>query len=126
MQFVRVIPFLIVLAVVLASGLRPEPIPQLFNQQDKLHHLLGFAAFAFTMRLAFPRLHFGWTLLVSVLAAFSIEIAQGALPHRTPSWGDMLANLLGVFCGWAVSVPAAMWLRRRQQRLPGAEAVTPA
>src|SRR5690606_34300453 len=103
----------------------PEPVPQLFDQQDKLHHLLGFAAFAFTLRLAFPRMHFVWTLLISVVAALTIEIGQGMLPHRTPSMGDMLANMLGVLCGWMASMPVRAWLRRRQDSLLVDEVVAP-
>ncbi|MBF6623433.1 MAG: VanZ family protein, partial [Pseudomonas stutzeri] len=56
MRFLRFLPFLAVAVVILYAGLKPEPVPQAFDQQDKLHHLLGFAALAFSMRLAFPRL----------------------------------------------------------------------
>ena len=69
MPYMRMLPFLIVLAVVLFNGLKPEPVPQLFDQQDKLHHLLGFAALAFTLRLAFPR----------------VGLAGGSTPPPPPS-----------------------------------------
>ncbi|AOE83174.1 hypothetical protein THL1_626 [Pseudomonas sp. TCU-HL1] len=112
MRYLRALPFFVVLAVVLFSGLKPEPVPQVFDQQDKLHHLLGFAAFAFTLRLAFPRPHFIWLLLASLGAALVIELGQGLLPHRTPSVGDMLANGLGVLAGWVSSLLVQGWLWR--------------
>nr|WP_272888749.1 VanZ family protein [Stutzerimonas stutzeri] len=109
----RAVPFLIVLAVVLFNGLKPEPVPQLFDQQDKLHHLLGFAALAFTLRLAFPRGSFLWGLLLTVAAALLIEMGQGFLPNRMASRWDMLANVLGVLLGWGCSLLAQGWLRQR-------------
>ncbi len=113
MPYMRMLPFLIVLAVVLFNGLKPEPVPQLFDQQDKLHHLLGFAALAFTLRLAFPRVPFLWGLGLTAIAALSIEIGQGMLPYRTASRWDMLANVLGVLLGWGCSVVAQGWWRQR-------------
>lgn len=104
LQYLRIVPFLVVLAVILCVGLKPEPVPQMFDQQDKLHHLLGFAAFYFTLRLAVPRVHFIWLITVSLAAALLVEYGQSLLPHRTASSGDMLANALGVFMGWACSV----------------------
>lgn len=116
MSYLRVLPFLIVLAVVLASGLRPEPVPQFFDQQDKLHHLLGFAALAFTLRLAFARLSFLWGSGFAVAAALLIELAQSLLPHRMASRWDMLANVLGVLLGWGCSLLVQGWLRLRAEQ----------
>lgn len=116
MSYLRVLPFMIVLAVVLASGLRPEPVPQLFDQQDKLHHLLGFAALAFTLRLAFARLSFLWGFGFAVAAALLIELAQSLLPHRMASRWDMLANVLGVLLGWGCSLLVQGWLRLRAEQ----------
>ncbi|MBE7376483.1 VanZ family protein [Pseudomonas lopnurensis] len=113
MPYLRAVPFLIVLAIVLFNGLKPEPVPQLFVQQDKLHHLLGFAALAFTLRLAFARVPFLWGLSLTVAAALLIELGQGFLPGRTASRWDMLANVLGVLLGWGCSLLMEKWLRQR-------------
>lgn len=112
LYFLRVVPFVAVLAVILFSGLKPDPVPQLFDQQDKLHHLLGFAALMFTLRLAFPRWRLLWAVLVSLSAALAIEVAQGLQPHRTASAGDMLANALGVLLGWGCAQLAFFWYLR--------------
>lgn len=102
-HYIRTLPFIAVLAVILFSGLKPDPVPQLFDQQDKLHHMLGFAALAFTLRLAFPRWALGWLLGTSLLAALLIEVGQSLQPQRTASPADMLANTLGVLLGWGCS-----------------------
>jgi VanZ family protein len=113
MNNLRYLPFLAVLVVILFTGLRPDPIPQAFDQQDKLHHLLGFAALMFTMRLAFPQWRLLWAVVLSLAAALMIEVAQGLLPSRQASPGDMLANTLGVLVGWASSSLAYRWYLRR-------------
>lgn len=113
MNNLRYLPFLAVLAVILFTGLRPDPIPQAFDQQDKLHHLLGFAALMFTMRMAFAQRQLFWTVVLSLAAALLIEIAQGMLPSRQSSMGDMLANTMGVLLGWAGSTLVYRWYLRR-------------
>lgn len=109
----RALPFIVVLGVILFSGLRPEPVPQVFNQQDKLHHMLGFAALTFTLRLAFPQWRVVWTILASLGAALLIEVGQSFLPNRQASPGDMLANAAGVLLGWGCSHLAYLWYLRR-------------
>jgi len=113
MNYLRALPFIAVLAVILFSGLRPEPVPQVFEQQDKLHHLLGFAALMFTLRLAFPQWRVRWAIAASLAAAVLIELAQSLLPNRWASLGDMLANTLGVLLGWGCSHLAYQWYLRR-------------
>lgn len=113
MNCLRALPFIVVLGVILFSGLRPEPVPQVFDQQDKLHHMLGFAAMIFTLRLAFPQWRVVWTLLTCLSAALLIEIGQSFLPNRQASPGDMLANTLGVLLGWGCSHLAYLWYLRR-------------
>lgn len=122
MRYLRVVPFLAVLAVILFTGLKPEPIPQAFDQQDKLHHLLGFAAFAFTLRLGFPRWRLGWALMFALGVALLIEVAQGYQPHRDASAGDMLANTLGVLLGVGCAVLARHCLRFVTKPAPRTEA----
>lgn len=101
-----------VLAVILFTGLKPEPVPQLFSQQDKLHHMLGFAALAFSLRLAFPRWRIGGLVCVSLAAALLIELGQGLQPQRTASLTDMLANTLGVLIGLGCSQLLRHWHAR--------------
>ena len=108
-RFARVLPFIVVVAGLLGSGLRAGPVAQMFQQQDKVHHVLGFFAFAFTLRLAFPRLHVAGLIALSVSVALLIELGQMLLPDRTASLADMAANLLGVGLGWAGANAAQGW-----------------
>ena len=97
----RRLPFVAVSLVLLLAGFDPQPVPELFRHQDKLHHLAGFAALLFTARIAFPRVPGVWLVTASLAAALAIEVGQGGLPERSASLGDMLANTLGVLLGWA-------------------------
>lgn len=112
-RHLRLVPFLAVTAVILYAGLRPEPVPQAFDQQDKLHHMLGFAAYAFALNLAFPRWRAVYGLLMGLALALSIELAQGLQPHRDASLADMAANTVGVLLGWV----CWLWVRGGLQRL---------
>ena len=113
MNYLRLLPFIAVMAIIIFSGLRPEPVPQVFDQQDKLHHMLGFAALMFSLRLAFPHWRLFWSIAASLSVAFLIEMGQEFLPNREPSFGDMLANTLGVLLGWGCSSLAYQWYLRR-------------
>lgn len=112
MRFLRFLPFLAVAVVILYAGLKPEPVPQAFDQQDKLHHLLGFAALAFSMRLAFPRLRLLWVIVLCLALAVLVEVGQSYYPHRVASIADMVANALGVAVGVACSLVAQRALGR--------------
>ncbi|MGE6659763.1 VanZ family protein [Pseudomonas sp. NPDC077408] len=115
MRYWRFLPLLVVTAILLYAGLRPDPVPQVFDQQDKLHHLLGFAALAFSMRLALPRWSVVWIFSLCLATAVLIELAQGYQPHRFASLADMVANTLGVGAG-VVSSGAWRGICRRWAR----------
>ena len=118
-RFALVLTFIVVVAVLLGSGLRAEPVAQMVQQQDKMHHVLGFFAFAFTLRLAFPRLQVAGLIALSVSVALLIELGQLLLPDRTASLADMTANLLGVGLGWAASKAAQGWWQGHAARGDG-------
>lgn len=81
--------------------LRPESPPQLFDESDKVLHLLAFACLALTARQAFQRLP-GWLLWLLLLAlAPLLEWLQHYLqPIRQFSELDIAANQLGVMLAW--------------------------
>jgi len=94
--------FFVILLVLCFAGLRGEPVPQVFDGEDKLHHWAGFACLTLSAYLAFPRTRLFWLLLWPLLGSMVIELGQSLLPLRTASWGDMLANALGVSSGMLV------------------------
>ena len=101
--WLRALLFLAVCAGLLFTGLRARPIPQVFAQEDKLHHFIGFFALAFSCRLAFLHVRLLWLAIGCVLEGLLIEYAQALLPLRTASFYDALANTAGVALGLAVA-----------------------
>lgn len=101
--WLRALLFLAVCAGLLFTGLHNRPIPQVFAQEDKLHHFIGFFALAFSCRLAFLHIRLVWLAIGCVLAGLLIEYAQALLPLRTASFYDALANTAGVTLGLAVA-----------------------
>jgi VanZ family protein len=108
----RFLPMVAVLAVLLLTGLGMDP-GRVFPHQDKLHHLLGFFAFAVALRVAFPKLHFIGLMSASAAAALLIELGQALQPDRTPSVADVGASLIGALLGWGSSRSILEWLRNR-------------
>lgn len=99
---VRAWPVGVVLASLVVVGLSPSPLPQWFEGQDKLHHVVGLLVFAVTLRAAFSRLSWRGFWIACVVASGSIELAQALLPARTPSMEDLGASLAGAALGWWV------------------------
>lgn len=114
MNQLRALPFIIVLGIIVFSGLRPEPVPQVFDDQDKLHHMCAFAAMMFTLRLAFPQWRAFWAVAFSLTAGLLIEFGQSFLPNRTASAADMVANSVGILLGWACWHLVNRWYLRQR------------
>lgn len=96
---------------------RPESPPELFEQSDKVMHLLAFGGLALSARLAFTR--FSGLLLwpVLLLLAPVLEYSQHYFqPVREFSYGDMLANTLGVLLAllswWVLCGLYRLWRAR--------------
>ena len=106
--WLRGLVFATVTVILLFAGLRPQPIPELFAEEDKLHHWIGFLVFACSCRLAFPNVKFRWIAVGCLLTGVLIEAAQGLMPLRTASPYDMLANTVGVLMGLLIS---RYWVR---------------
>jgi len=76
---------------------RATPPQQLFQESDKVAHLIAFAALSFTGRLAFKHAssYLYWSVMIGL--AFSMEYLQGLLQaSRYSSIEDAIANALGV------------------------------
>jgi VanZ family protein len=115
-RLISMLVFFLTLVVILYTGLRSEPVPQAFEYQDLIHHLAAFAVLVCSARLAFPDTHAFWTVLYCLLFALMIELTQGLLPLRTPSVGDMAANIVGVLAGLALALQAKRLQLQRQAR----------
>ncbi len=108
----------IVCTVVLLYGLfRPEQPPKLFENSDKLMHLIAFGGFSLAARLAFLRTP-GWLLWGGLLlcAPFSEWLQHQLQPTRQFSLFDIYANLIGVVLAalswWLLSLLYKRWVAR--------------
>jgi len=78
--------------------LKAAPPQQLFQDSDKVAHLIAFAALSFTGRLAFKQASSYLYWSVMIVLAFSMEYLQGILQEtRYSSIEDAIANAVGVF-----------------------------
>ncbi len=101
--WLRAIFFIVVSAGLLFTGLRSQPIPQIFAQEDKVHHFIGFMVLSFSCRFAFLQVKPYWIALGCLLAGLSIEYAQIFFPQRTASLFDAVANACGVLTGLLIA-----------------------
>jgi VanZ family protein len=112
--------FWICVLAILAMSLMP-PVPQMpTTGWDKSNHMLGFAVLMLLGRSAYP----GRTVfLVAGLLAYGalIELLQSFTPTRFAEWGDLLADGLGLFAGWALGQTMAWLLARRLAPRPSDE-----
>jgi VanZ family protein len=123
-RILRVLPklsFFVVLLVLCFAGMRGEPVPEVFENQDKLHHWAGFFCLTVSAFLAFPRIRLIWLLLWPLVGSMLIELEQSLLPLRTASLGDMVANALGVLCGLVIVLS---WRGYQGRKLKKASLVT--
>lgn len=85
---------------------------------DKLAHLLGYAALAGLLRLAWPQRGHGLLWLLAFLYGVMIECLQSLLPWRGFEWLDMVANGVGAALGLALAA-AGLELIKRLGSHPG-------
>lgn len=99
MRYALRVAFVLVFGFLLYAGLRQNPVPELFHEEDKFYHLLGFAAFIACARLAFPRGAWWWQAAGALALGGAIELLQNLQPARTGSIWDFLFDALGVGLG---------------------------
>ena len=100
---------------ILGLALMP-PVPQMpTTGWDKSNHMLGFAVLMLLGRWAYP----GRMLsIVFGLLAYgaTIELLQSLTPSRSAEWGDLLADAIGLFVGWAGGQTMTWLLAQRAVR----------
>ena len=117
----RLFLFIISLALLLYGLFRPEQPPALFNNSDKLWHLLGFGAVSLAARLAFIRTP-AWLVwgILALFAPLSEWLQHWLQPTRQFSWNDVYANLAGVVLAaigwWVLSQLYKHWQTRQTRQ----------
>ena len=92
--------FVVVVAAVAYGLFRPEPPPMVFEQSDKVGHVLAFLGLSVSARWVFWRANAYLFWSVMLLLAPLLEYLQGVLrPSRFFSIEDGYANMLGVAVG---------------------------
>lgn len=78
---------------------------QIFDWQDKLHHLLAYAVLFWFLLGAYGKQQKIWKLGVC-LAVFSglIEIAQSYTGHRQAELMDLMANIAGILLAYLLYI----------------------
>jgi len=92
-----------VIAVLIGSLTPATEMPDI-GVSDKIQHFGAYAALAFTAALGWSRgPMFGVMIAGVVVAGPAIEVLQMIVPGRSASWGDVVADLVGVAIGLALA-----------------------
>jgi VanZ family protein len=75
---------------------------------DKTYHVLAYFCLVFPLSLSRPSLTI-WVALSVMVYSGSIEFGQ-YLFYREPSWGDFIANGIGVIFGAAFARQMGLWI----------------
>jgi VanZ family protein len=77
---------------------------------DKAYHVLAYFCLALPFPILRPRLTI-WVALGITAYSGSIELVQ-YLVGRQPSWGDFIANGIGIIFGAAIARQMGLWICR--------------
>ena len=93
----RVTFWCLLTVVAILSMVSLQSAQQLFDWQDKLHHILAYAVLFWFLLGAYGQQQTIWKLGI-LLAIFSglIEIAQSYTGYRQAEFMDLLANITGI------------------------------
>lgn len=76
---------------------KPPPMPGFFLSWDKAQHFIAYAGLMWWFRQAFEP-QWRWVVFLTILG-IALEGIQGVTDTRHFSYGDMVANAIGVFGG---------------------------
>ncbi|NQT23923.1 VanZ family protein [candidate division KSB1 bacterium] len=100
------------------SSIHSLTVPDLgFQVQDKFYHACEFAVFGFLLRRSASAFSFStstlWKLsaLIGIVYAGLDEIHQYFVPGRYADWGDLVADIVGIFLG---IVAFRVWMRYKK------------
>lgn len=84
--------FLVLMALMLAPGGTVDSGGLIW---DKAAHFIAFGLILWSLGVLFRRLPRTWAALLAIAIGAGGEVVQGYI-GRDPSWGDLLADALGV------------------------------
>ena len=94
-SFLRLVGAALLLALL---GLMLAPGATIESEQliwDKAAHFIAFGLILWSLGVLFRRIPRTWAALLAIALGAAVEVLQGFV-GRDPSWGDLLADALGV------------------------------
>ncbi len=101
LRLVGAVVLLVLIALMLAPGGMIDTGGLIW---DKAAHFIAFGLILWSLGVLFRRLPRTWAALLAIALGAAVEVVQGYV-GRDPSWGDLLADVLGVATAlliWAV------------------------
>ena len=92
---------LFILAAITVLSLSPlKELPSVPGS-DKTHHFIAYGTLMLPIALKKPK--YFWLITVGIIAwSGAIELIQPYV-NRYGEWRDLLANIIGLFCGWLIA-----------------------
>ncbi len=101
LRLVGAVLMVVLLALMIGPYQNIESASQIW---DKAAHFVAFGLILWSLGVLFRRMPRLWTAALAVAIGGAVEIIQG-YTGRDPSWGDWLADILGVAAAlalWAI------------------------
>lgn len=92
LRLVGAVVLLVLLGLMLSPGGTLDTDPLIW---DKASHFIAFGLILWSLGVLFRRVPRIWAALLAIAIGAAIEVVQGYI-DRDPSWGDLLADALGV------------------------------
>ena len=92
LRVVGAVLLLVLLGLMLSPGGTVESESLIW---DKAAHFIAFGLILWSFGVLFRRLPRTWAALLAIALGAAVEVVQGYI-GRDPSWGDLLADALGV------------------------------
>ena len=91
------VAFWLLLATVAILSMVSVPAQQLFDWQDKLHHMGAYGVLFLLLIQAYGHRYRIWVLAISLaLFGLAVEVAQSFTGYRQAELWDVLANISGI------------------------------
>ena len=92
LRLLGAVVFLVLMGLLLSPDATIDTDPLIW---DKAAHFIAFGLILWSFGVLFRRLPRTWAALLAIALGAAVEVVQGRI-GRDPSWGDLLADALGV------------------------------
>ena len=101
---------LFILTAITSLSLSPlEELPPIPGT-DKIHHFIAYAALMLPTAIKKPK-YGGAIVFFFICWSGAIELLQPYV-NRYGEWRDLLANITGLFGGWAIAKIGELWAKK--------------